>query len=88
MIKSVLLSLIFLTTYERYFGTLRYLKITWETASSKSERLNVVALLNVHQDVNILVDDVLNEFGKKKKFLFRNAGANIVEKSKYNMKVV
>lgn len=50
---------------ERSFSTLKRLK-TWLRAATGQERLVGLALLHVHRDININIDEVLNRFAKMK----------------------
>ncbi|CAI6377485.1 unnamed protein product [Macrosiphum euphorbiae] len=51
-------------TGERSFSTLRRLK-TYLRNSSGQIRLNGLALLNIHRDINVDINDVLDELAKK-----------------------
>ncbi|KAE9523165.1 hypothetical protein AGLY_016398 [Aphis glycines] len=53
-------------TGERSFSTLHRLK-TYLRNSSGQIRLNGLALLNIHRDINVDINDVLNELAKKSK---------------------
>ncbi|XP_060873994.1 52 kDa repressor of the inhibitor of the protein kinase-like [Metopolophium dirhodum] len=53
-------------TRERSFSTLRRLK-TYLRNSSGQIRLNGLALLNIHRDINVDINDVLDELAKKSK---------------------
>ncbi|XP_060864292.1 52 kDa repressor of the inhibitor of the protein kinase-like [Metopolophium dirhodum] len=53
-------------TGERSFSTLRRLK-TYLRNSSGQIRLNGLALLNIHRDINVDINDVLDELAKKSK---------------------
>jgi hypothetical protein len=70
IISKLLQIFITLTVYtapgERSFLTLRRLK-TYLRNSSGQIRLNGLALLNIHRDINIDINDVLDELDKKSK---------------------
>ncbi|XP_043478496.1 52 kDa repressor of the inhibitor of the protein kinase-like [Leptopilina heterotoma] len=51
-------------TPERSFSTLRRLK-TWLRASMEQERLTGLALLNIHKDLTLDIDEIINKFSKK-----------------------
>ena len=51
---------------ERTFSTLRRLK-TWLRSRMAEERLTGLALLHIHRDISINVDDVINLFANSKK---------------------
>ncbi|XP_008178653.1 52 kDa repressor of the inhibitor of the protein kinase-like [Acyrthosiphon pisum] len=55
-----------IATGERSFSTLRRLK-TYLRNSSGQIRLNGLALLNIHHDINVDINDVLDELAKKSK---------------------
>ncbi|KYN15041.1 52 kDa repressor of the inhibitor of the protein kinase [Trachymyrmex cornetzi] len=52
-------------TAERSFSTLRRVK-SWLRASMAQERLSGLALLNIHKNINLDVDEIINKFSKKK----------------------
>ncbi|XP_050065980.1 52 kDa repressor of the inhibitor of the protein kinase-like [Aphis gossypii] len=64
-------------TGERSFSTLRRLK-TYLRNSSGQIRLNGLALLNIHRDINVDINDVLDELAKKSKRKL-NINENILE---------
>ena len=51
-------------TNERLFGALKYLK-TYLWTTMKEARLNGLALLNVHRDLNIKYEQVIDAFSRK-----------------------
>ena len=51
---------------ERSFSTLRRLK-TWMRSRMGEERLTGLAMLNVHRDIAVSVDSVIERFAKSKK---------------------
>ena len=51
---------------ERSFSTLRRLK-TWMRSRMGEERLTGLAMLNVHRDITVSVDSVIDRFAKSKK---------------------
>lgn len=53
-----------IATVERSFSTLRRSK-TWLRSTIKEDRLNGLALLNTHPDIDCPVDDVINQFSRK-----------------------
>ena len=46
---------------ERSFSTLRRLK-SWLRSSMSEDRLNSLALLNVHKEIEINIADIINKF--------------------------
>jgi len=50
---------------ERSFSTLRRLK-TWLRSRMGEERLTGLALLHIHRDIDVNVDNVIDRFGKSK----------------------
>lgn len=55
-------------TAERSFSTLRRLK-TWLRTTMTEERLNGLALLHIHQDINIDINKVIDRFAKNNRKL-------------------
>ena len=53
---------------ERSFSTLRRLK-TYVRNTTSEERLNGLALLQVHRDLRVAVEEVLDELAKKSRRL-------------------
>ena len=53
-------------TAERSFSTLRRLK-TWLRSTMQQERLNGLALLHIHRDIELNVNEVIDFFATKKK---------------------
>ncbi|CAH1170910.1 unnamed protein product [Phaedon cochleariae] len=53
-----------ISTVERSFSTLRRTK-TWLRSTMKEDRLNGLALLNTHPDIDCPIDDVINQFARK-----------------------
>lgn len=53
-------------TTERTFSTLRYLK-SYLRSTIAPDRLNGLALLHIHREVDVTHDEVLNELAKKKR---------------------
>lgn len=53
-------------TAERSFSTLRRLK-TWLRASMGEERLTGLALMHIHQDIDIDIDNIITRFAKSSK---------------------
>lgn len=53
---------------ERSFSTLRRLK-TYLRSTTAEERLNGLALLNIHREIPVSINEVLDELGKKKRRL-------------------
>lgn len=51
---------------ERSFSTLRRLK-TWLRSTTTDTRLNGLALLNIHKEIDVIPEDVVNQFANKKK---------------------
>lgn len=56
-------------TAERSFSTLRRLK-TWLRANMGEERLTGLALLNIHKDIAINIDDIITRYAKTKQRRF------------------
>lgn len=52
-------------TAERSFSTLRRVK-TWLRSNMGEERLTRLALLNIHKNIPINVDEIISKFGKTK----------------------
>ncbi|ESN98243.1 hypothetical protein HELRODRAFT_84726 [Helobdella robusta] len=52
-------------TAERSFSTLRRLK-TWMRSKMKEERLTGLALMNIHCDTELDIEDIITRFGRKK----------------------
>lgn len=50
---------------ERSFSSLRRLK-TWLRSNMSEERLTGLALLNLHRDIDVSIDDVIDRFARKK----------------------
>lgn len=53
-------------TAERTFSTLRRLK-SWMRTRMAEDRLTGLALMNVHTDIEVCVERVINRFGGQKK---------------------
>lgn len=49
---------------ERSFSTLRRLK-TWLRSTTSEDRLNGLAVLNIHRDIDIKPEDVVEKFANK-----------------------
>ncbi|XP_028044471.1 zinc finger MYM-type protein 1-like, partial [Rhopalosiphum maidis] len=53
-------------TAERSFSTLRRLK-TWLRSTIGEERLNGLALLHIHKDIPIDIENIITRFAEQKK---------------------
>lgn len=53
-----------ISTVERSFSALRRTK-TWLRTTMKEDRLNGLALMNTHPDIDCPIDDVITEFARK-----------------------
>ena len=54
------------STNERSFSTLRRLK-TYKRSTMNENRLNGLATLNIHKEINLNMVDVINELSKQKR---------------------
>lgn len=52
-------------TPERTFSTLRRIK-SWMRTRMREDRLTGLALLNVHRDIEVNIEEVVNRFARKK----------------------
>ncbi|ESN95644.1 hypothetical protein HELRODRAFT_86572 [Helobdella robusta] len=52
-------------TAERSFSTLRRLK-TWMRSKMNEERLTGLAIMNIHRDIELDIEDIITRFGQKK----------------------
>lgn len=53
-------------TAERSFFTLKRIKTYWSSTTTE-ERLNGLSLLNIHHDINVSVDQVIDRYAKTRK---------------------